>query len=84
MQEVGKQICIIAHTAHHCLKDAVELTRHAQTWGHTLRSWSTHILQARMMQPFTATTRSFAAIDIGISLFNAPYVVYSMTPELIA
>jgi 4-hydroxy-tetrahydrodipicolinate synthase len=85
VEEVGKDVCIIAHTAHHCLKDAVELTRHAQDVGaHFAISVNPYIAGKNDAAVYRYYQEICCQVDIGIGLFNAPYVGYSMTPELIA
>jgi 4-hydroxy-tetrahydrodipicolinate synthase len=84
MDEVGKQIIIIAHTAHHCLKDAVELTRHAQDVGaHFAIAVNPYIAGRNDAAVYRYYQELSRQVDIGISLFNAPYVGFSMSPELI-
>ncbi len=84
VEEVGKDICIINHTAHHCLKDAIELTRHAQGVGsHFAIAVNPYIAGKNDAACYRYYQELCRQVDIGLGLFNAPYVGYSMSPALI-
>lgn len=84
-KEAGDEIYTITMTGHHCLAEAVELTRHAQAAGFDF---------VAIMNPYYGVRAEDAIVDyfryiadraeIGMLILNSPTPGYTLTPEQIA
>ena len=84
-KEAGNEIYTITMTGHHCLAEAVELTRHAQAVGFDFVAIMNPYYGIRAEDAIVDYYRYIAErVDIGMLILNSPTAGYSLTPEQIA
>jgi 4-hydroxy-tetrahydrodipicolinate synthase len=86
VEEARREGCkVIAHTAHHCAHETVELTRHAQEVGADFAILINQYYPPASEQSQYEWFRFVAErVDIGIWMFDAEYSGWGMSPELTA
>jgi len=84
--QVGGRVPVMAHVGHHVLRDAIELSTHAEACGIELGIainpyYPPHPPDALVREYYEGLTR---ASSLPLFLFNTMYAGYSVSPELIS